>query len=133
MPATEANNNNNLISIKNNKQKLDKHYFDSYNKQQQQQKPDLIDDLKSLKQQNKHYLNKKIPPSSYLNLQKQQQMYQNKFHSGGSDLSSNISSNNLTCSDLDTSNMSQDFIKLQRKKLIKCILREDLDLLVIYN
>ena len=52
-----------------------------------------------------------------------------------SDLSSNISSNNLTCSDLDTTNNTNNSgngndSKLHRKKLIKCILREDLDLLV---
>lgn len=42
--------------------------------------------------------------------------------------SSEISSNNLTCSDLDTnSNASYSEFRMQRKKFIKCILREDIN------
>ena len=45
--------------------------------------------------------------------------------------SSEISSNNLTCSELETSsNHSHSEVRLQRRKLIKCVLREDVDLLV---
>ena len=45
--------------------------------------------------------------------------------------SSEISSNNLTCSDLETaSNNSYAEFRMQRKKFIKCILREDTNLMV---
>jgi hypothetical protein len=47
--------------------------------------------------------------------------------------SSDISSNNLTLSELESNNSSRAFssVRLQRKRLIKCILREDIDSLVI--
>ena len=45
--------------------------------------------------------------------------------------SSEISSNNLTYSDLDSNcNRNYSESKIQRRKLIKCILREDVDLMV---
>ena len=80
---------------------------------------------------------KKISPSIFLS----RNQPANKplgFSDGFSDLSSNLSSNNLTCSDLDTTNNGSSVssssgvydLKTQRKKLIKCILREDLDNIV---
>lgn len=48
--------------------------------------------------------------------------------------SSDASSNNLTCSELDTSsNHSSTNQRFQRKKFIKCVLREDIDTLVSFN
>ena len=48
--------------------------------------------------------------------------------------SSEISSNNLTLSELESSSQRSTFSdsRLQRRKFIKCILREDVDLLVIF-
>ena len=48
--------------------------------------------------------------------------------------SSEVSSNNLTCSELDVENGTNSSLKteirLQRRKYIKCVLREDVELLV---
>ena len=97
---------------------------------------------------------KKVSPSVYFNNRQPQHLSsaasnnKNNNTKGGSfdglsDLSSNLSSNNLTCSDLDTTNNNGGGssigsisnggiydLKSQRKKLIKCILREDLDVIV---
>jgi len=43
--------------------------------------------------------------------------------------SSEISSNNLTCSELDGNNGKTE-IRMQRRKYIKCVLREDIEMLV---
>ena len=66
--------------------------------------------------------------SQYLNNKKI-----NKLRRHGINDSSDISSNNLTLSELESNNSLRTFssVRLQRKRLIKCILREDIDLLVI--
>jgi hypothetical protein len=81
---------------------------------------------------------KKVTPSVFSN----RNQSANVAADGFSDISSNLSSNNLTCSDLDTTNSICSSnggvgggkgvydLKAQRKKLIKCILREDLDVIV---
>lgn len=74
------------------------------------------------------------------NLPDMSKQYQNKQNSKmsrrGINDSSDLSSNNLTLSELESNNSSnRNFsnIRLQRKRLIKCILREDIDLLVCFK
>jgi hypothetical protein len=45
--------------------------------------------------------------------------------------SSEISSNNLTCSELDGNNGKTE-TRMQRRKYIKCVLREDIEMLVTF-
>ena len=70
---------------------------------------------------NIHMRNQEVPVNSFR-------------RSSKSTESSEVSSNNLTCSELDAMNGNANPIKteirLQRRKYIKCVLREDVDLLV---
>jgi hypothetical protein len=75
-------------------------------------------------------INNSSGSSQYLNNKKFDKLRRRNIND-----SSDISSNNLTLSELESNNSSRAFssIRSQRKRLIKCILREDIDLLVINN
>lgn len=76
---------------------------------------------------------RKIPKRQEIHTKMQEVAIINKRHTNKYE-SSDISSNNFTCSELDSlsnlSNSNQQQ-RLFRKKLIKCVLREDIDTLVI--
>lgn len=87
----------------------------------------------SNRQQERHrrqqYLDK-----AFVSLNKSSKSSSSKYHNNNNNYveSSEISSNNLTCSDLDTlsNNSYGTELRFQRKTLIKSILKEDINLLV---
>ena len=82
---------------------------------------------KHLKKDGNNRQNQEVPVNSFNSIRR----------SCKSTESSEVSSNNLTCSELDAvnsngNNMKND-VRLQRRKYIKCVLREDVELLVNFN